>query len=198
MIRSWGPLLYHSSTADMLPPDIAHPPCCKDLYTIPGSWKKPSSCMAGSILTKHVTRWACLLLVSIYYSVFQFLPIFSNLTQPLKRDGPTFYRPQSTTWSTLCVVVLNWVRQMVARPDSGWFSDSPCKTAHFREAFYHGQANHWFTVGAELMRSVWLLHGIHGIESEHSHRLRSVPAVDAELSHPFRSLLFLLDAIFLN
>ncbi len=34
-------------------------PCCKDLYTIPGSWKHPSSCMA-SILTGHVTHWACL------------------------------------------------------------------------------------------------------------------------------------------
>ncbi len=34
-------------------------PCCKDLYAIPGSWKHPSSCMA-SILTGHVTNWACL------------------------------------------------------------------------------------------------------------------------------------------
>ncbi len=34
-------------------------PCCKDLFTIPGSWKHPSSCMA-SILTGHVTHWACL------------------------------------------------------------------------------------------------------------------------------------------
>ncbi len=34
-------------------------PCCKDLYTIPGSWKHPSSCMA-SIHTGHVTHWACL------------------------------------------------------------------------------------------------------------------------------------------
>ncbi len=34
-------------------------PCCKDLYTIPGRWKHPSSCMA-SILTGHVTHWACL------------------------------------------------------------------------------------------------------------------------------------------
>ncbi len=33
-------------------------PCCKDLYTFPGSWN-PSSCMA-SILTGHVTHWACL------------------------------------------------------------------------------------------------------------------------------------------
>ncbi len=38
---------------------IMHSPMCKDLYTIPGSWKHPSSCMA-SILTGHVTHWACL------------------------------------------------------------------------------------------------------------------------------------------
>ncbi len=31
------------------------------------------------------------------YDVFQFQPISSNFTQPLKRSGPTFHRPQSTT-----------------------------------------------------------------------------------------------------
>ena len=30
-------------------------------------------------------------------SVLQFLPISSNFAQPLKRSGPTFHRPQSTT-----------------------------------------------------------------------------------------------------
>ncbi len=44
----------------MLQHDNARPHvCCNDLYTIPGSWKHPSSCMA-SILTGHVTHWACL------------------------------------------------------------------------------------------------------------------------------------------
>ena len=33
----------------------------------------------------------------VYDSVFQFLPISSNFIQPLKRSGPTFHRPQSTT-----------------------------------------------------------------------------------------------------
>ncbi len=46
-----------------------------------------------------------------YDSVFQFLPISSNFAQPLKRSGPTFHRPQSTTWSTL----LHCVRQMAIR-----------------------------------------------------------------------------------
>ncbi len=49
--RSWGPLLCHSSTTITS--------CCKDLCTIPGSWKHPSSCMA-SILTGRVTHWVCL------------------------------------------------------------------------------------------------------------------------------------------
>ncbi len=54
--RSWGPLLWHSSTTITS--------CCSmimynDLYTIPGRWKHTSSCMA-SILSGHVTHWACL------------------------------------------------------------------------------------------------------------------------------------------
>ncbi len=57
-------------------------------------------------------------------SVFQFLPISSNFTQPLKRSGPTFYRPQSTTWPTLCEGdVLHFMRQIVVTPDTDWFSD---------------------------------------------------------------------------
>ncbi len=55
--RSWGPLLCHSSTT--ITSCCSMIPCCKDLYTIPGSWNHPSSCMA-SILTGHVTNWACL------------------------------------------------------------------------------------------------------------------------------------------
>ncbi len=49
----------------------------------------------------------------------------SNFAQPLKRSGPTFHRPQSTTWSTLCEGdVLHCVRQMVVTPDTDWFSDT--------------------------------------------------------------------------
>ncbi len=101
-------------------------PCCKDLYTIPGSWKHHSSHMA-SILTGHVTHWACLgCSGSTYTTVFQFLPISSNFAQPLKRSGPTFHRPQSTTRPTLWEGdVLHCVRQMVVTPDTDWFSDPP-------------------------------------------------------------------------
>ncbi len=38
-----------------------------------------------------------MLWIGVYDSVFQFLPICSNFAQPLKRSGPTFHRPQSTT-----------------------------------------------------------------------------------------------------
>ncbi len=58
--RSWGPLLCHSSTTiTSCCSMIMHGPMLQGLYTIPGSWKHPSSCMA-SILTGHVTHWACL------------------------------------------------------------------------------------------------------------------------------------------
>ncbi len=51
----------------------------------------------------------------------QFLTISSNFAQPLKRSGPTFHRPQSTTWSTLWEGdVLHCVIQMVFTPDTDW------------------------------------------------------------------------------
>ncbi len=53
--RSWGPLLCHSSTTITS--------CCSMIMhgrvAIPGSWKHHSFCM-NSILTGHVTHWACL------------------------------------------------------------------------------------------------------------------------------------------
>ncbi len=60
-----------------------------------------------------------MLWIGVYNSVFQFLPISGNFAPPLKRSGPTFHRPQSTTWSTLCEGdVLHCVRQMVVTPDN--------------------------------------------------------------------------------
>ncbi len=52
--------------------------------------------------TCHPLSMFGMLWIGVYDSVFQFLLISSNFTQPLKRSGPTFHRPQSTTWSTLC------------------------------------------------------------------------------------------------
>ncbi len=88
-----------------------------------------SSCMA-SILTGHVTHWACLGCSGSAYttacsSSCQY-PATSPFIFPLKRSGPIFHRPQSTTWSTLCEGdVLHYLRQMVVTPDTGWFSDPP-------------------------------------------------------------------------
>jgi hypothetical protein len=48
------------------------------------------------ILTRHPFNMFGMLWINVYDSVFQFLPISSNFTQPLKRSGITFHRPQST------------------------------------------------------------------------------------------------------
>jgi hypothetical protein len=37
-----------------------------------------------------------MLWIDVYDSVFQFPPMSNNVTQPLKRSGTTFHRPQST------------------------------------------------------------------------------------------------------
>ena len=47
--------------------------------------------------TCHPLSMFGMLWIGVYDSVFQFLPISSNFAQPLKRSGPTFHRPQSTT-----------------------------------------------------------------------------------------------------
>ncbi len=91
--------------------------------------------------TCHPLSMFGMLWIGVYDSVFQFLPKSSNFTQPLKRSGPTFHRPQSTTWLTLCGGdVLHCVRQMVVTPY--WLVFGPShysKTAYFRVAFYRGQ-----------------------------------------------------------
>jgi hypothetical protein len=55
-----------------------------------------------------------MLWIDMYDKVFQFQPISSNFSQPLKRSGTTFHRPQSTARSTLCEgYVSHCRRQMV-------------------------------------------------------------------------------------
>ncbi len=102
--RSWGPLLCHSSTTiTSCCSMIMHGPMLQG--SVQNSWKLKTS---QSLHGQH-THWTChplsmfgMLWIGIYDSVFQFLSISSNFAQPLKRSGPTFHRPQSTTWSTLC------------------------------------------------------------------------------------------------
>ncbi len=104
MTRSWGPLLCHSSTIiTSCCTMIMHSPMLQG--SVHNSWKLKTS----HFLQSQHTHQTCqplsmfgMLWIGVYDSVFQFLPISSNFAQPLKRSGPTFHRPQSTTWSTLC------------------------------------------------------------------------------------------------
>ncbi len=64
------------------------------MYTISGSWKHPSSCMA-SILTGHVTYWACLgCSGSAYTTACSSSCQYPATSQPLKRSGPTLHNQQ--------------------------------------------------------------------------------------------------------
>ncbi len=45
--------------------------------------------------TNHPLSMFGMFWISVYDSVFEFLPISSNFTQLLKRSGPTSHRPQS-------------------------------------------------------------------------------------------------------
>lgn len=81
--------------------------CCKDLHTLPGSWKHPSFCIVD-IITGDVTysAWSgCSGLA--HRTMFQFLSISSNFVQPLKTSWPTFHRLHYTARSTkeLCCSV---------------------------------------------------------------------------------------------
>ncbi len=102
--RSWGPLLCHSSTTiTSCCSMIMHGPMLQG--SVHNSWKlKTSQFLHGqhNHRTWHPLSMFGMIWIGVYDSVFQFLPISSNFAQPLKRSGPTFHRPQSTTWSTLC------------------------------------------------------------------------------------------------
>ncbi len=143
MTRSWGPLLCHSSTTiTSCCSMIMHGPMLQG--SVHNSWKlKTSQFLHGQHThrTCHPLSMFGMLWICVYNSMFQFLPISSNFTQPLKRSGPTFHRPQSTTWSTLCEGdVLHCVRQMVVTPDTDWFSNSPppqySKKMHILECLF--------------------------------------------------------------
>ena len=63
-----------------------------------------------------------ILWIDMYDSAFQFLPIYSNFAQPLKRSGTTFHRPQSIARPTQCEGdVGGRMRQMVAHQILGLF-----------------------------------------------------------------------------
>ncbi len=134
--RSWGPLLCHSSTTiTSCCSMIMHSPMLQG--SVHNSWKlKTSPFLHGQHTYRlcHPLSMFGMLWIGVYDSVFQFLTISSNFAQPLKRSGPTFHRPQSTTWSTLCEGdVLHCVRQMVVTPDTDWFSHPNTVKLHILE-----------------------------------------------------------------
>ncbi len=102
--RSWGPLLCHSSmTITSCCSMIMHGPMLQG--SVHNSWKlKTYQFLHGQYThrTCHPLSMFRMLWIGVYDSMFQLLSISSNFAQPLKRRGPTFHRPQSTTWSTLC------------------------------------------------------------------------------------------------
>ncbi len=101
--RSWGPLLcYSSPTITSCCSMIMHDPMLQG--SVHNFWKlKTSQFLHGqhTYRTCHPLSMFGMLWIGVYDSVFQFLPISSSFVQPLKRSGPAFHRPQSTTWSTL-------------------------------------------------------------------------------------------------
>ncbi len=124
--RSWGSLLCHlSTTITSSCSIIMHGPMLQ------GPVHNSCKLKTSQFLHGQHTHWTChplsmfgMLWIGVYDSVFKFLPISSNFAQPLKRSGPTFHRPKSTTWSTLREGdVLHCMRQMVVTPDTDWFSD---------------------------------------------------------------------------
>ncbi len=146
--RSWGSLLCHlSTTITSSYSIIMHGPMLQ------GPVHNSCKLKTSQFLHGQHTHWTChplsmfgMLWIGVYDSVFKFLPISSNFAQPLKRSGPTFHRPQSTTWSTLCEGdVLHCMRQMVVTPDTDWFSDplphppNTVKLHILERPFYCGQ-----------------------------------------------------------
>ncbi len=121
-------------------------PCCKDLYTIPGSWKHPSSCMA-SILTGHVTHWACLGCSGSAYTT----ACSSSCKYPATSHSHWRGVGQHSTGHNQQPDQL-YAKEMCCTAWGKWWShqiltdfqtppDPPqcSKTAHFRVAFYCGQ-----------------------------------------------------------
>jgi hypothetical protein len=102
--RSWGPLSCHSTTASTSCFSvIMHSNMLQG--SVHNSWKLNISQFFHGLHT-HQTRHPFsvfgMLWIDVYDSVFQFPPISSTFTQPLKRRGTTFHRSQSTAWSTRC------------------------------------------------------------------------------------------------
>ncbi len=120
--RSWAPLLCHSSTIiTSCCSMIMHGPMLQG--SVHNSWKlKTSQFLHGQHThrTYHPVSMFGMLWIGVYDSVFQFLPISSNFTLPLKRSRPTFHNQQPD--QLYAKEQLHCMRQMEVTPDTYWFS----------------------------------------------------------------------------
>ncbi len=110
---SRGTLLCHSSTTiTSCCSMITHGPILQG--SVHNSWKlKTSQFLHGQHThrTCHPLSMFGMLWISVYDSVFQFLPISSNFAQPLKRSGPTFHvvvTPDTDPPNTVKLHILEW------------------------------------------------------------------------------------------
>ncbi len=123
---------------------IMHGPMLQE--SVHNSWKlKTSQFLHGQHThrTCHPLSMFGMLWIGVYDSVFQFLPTSSNFAQPLKRSWPSFHRPQSTTWSTLCEGdALHCLRQMVVMVSDPLGPPQYSKTAHLEWSFIVASLRH--------------------------------------------------------
>ncbi len=134
--RSWGPLLCHHL---MLQQDNARPMLQGSVHN---SWKlKTSQFLHGQHThrTCHPLSMFGMLWIGVYGSLFQFLPISSNFTQPLKRSGPTFHNQQPDQLYPKEMCCTGWSKGWSHQILNGFWTPQYSKTAHFRVAFYCGQ-----------------------------------------------------------
>ncbi len=154
--RSWGSLLCHSSTTitsccSIHPrpsPHVAafiHDHHLMLQGSVHNSWKlKTSQFLHGQHThrTCHPLSMFGMLWSGVYVSVFLFLPISSNFTQPLKRSDqhPTGHnqQPDQLYAKEMCCTARGkwWSHQILT--DFGPPPQSS-KTAHFRVVCYYGQ-----------------------------------------------------------
>ncbi len=128
--RSWGPLLCNSSpTITSCCSMIMHGPILQG--SVHNSWKlKTSQFLHGQHThrTCHPLSMFGMLLIGVYDSVFQFLPISSNFTQPLKRINKCWTNISQATINNLINSI--WRRCVALREanggnDTDWYFGQP-------------------------------------------------------------------------
>ncbi len=121
--RSWGPLLCHSSTTNTSCCSmIMHGPMLQG--SVHNSWKlKTSQFLHGQHThrTCHPLSMFGMLWMGVYDSMFQFLPISSNFTQPLKRSGPAI-KEKPINNQQHDQLYVNYVKEMCCTAWGKWWS----------------------------------------------------------------------------